>query len=247
MLTTPDGQETNKGNLHARKCTQRIPRSIANVKTRAIPPHADKHKRVQRQQVGNEHITTPRRHHVSVEQRGKRTPEHRSVLDRLDPEEEGEHQQEDGNGLVIVTTGHGSRDVTRGDAHEGCGEETSRGRCDHLGGQEVRRERGEAREAWCKEHADVADVDGEREEAEEVVDGAAGDHQTGVKGTTGDSSEGMPCSYKSNAISLVSSIVWTAQCTARALLASEGVPYDHRTSPKSCRTHSAPGTWSPES
>ena len=85
MLTATNGQETDEGNLHARKCAQRIPRSIADVKTRAVPPHADQHECVQRQQVGNEDITTPRRHHVSVEQRRERTPEHRPVLDRLDP------------------------------------------------------------------------------------------------------------------------------------------------------------------
>jgi hypothetical protein len=61
---------------------------------------------MQRQQIGDEHVTTPRRHHVSVEQCGQRSPHGRSILQTLNPEEERKNQQEDGNGLVVVTTSH---------------------------------------------------------------------------------------------------------------------------------------------
>lgn len=149
---------------------------------------------MQWQQIGDEDVTTPRRHHVSVEERGQGTPEHGAILDSLDPEEEGEDEQEDGNGLVVVATGHGSRDVAWCDAHEGGGEETRRGRIDHLIREEIGCERCEARESGSEEDANVTDVYGHGEGAEEVVDGAAGDHETWVEGTTGDSTEGMPCS-----------------------------------------------------
>jgi hypothetical protein len=102
VLATPDGQETDKRNLHARKRAERIPRSIADIKPRAIPSHANQYKSVQRQQVSNEDITAPRRHHVTVEERGQRAPEHGSILDCLDPQEEGKDQQKDGNGLVVI-------------------------------------------------------------------------------------------------------------------------------------------------
>jgi hypothetical protein len=156
---------------------------------------------MQRQQVRDEHISTPCRHHVSVEQRGQRAPEHGSVLDCLDPEEKGKDQQEDSNSLVIVTSCDRTRNVTGCDAHEGCGEKTGGRGSNHLVGQKISRERGEAGEGRGEEYADVTNVDGESQEAEGVVDDAAGYHQSGVESATGDSSERMPCSYSSHCVS----------------------------------------------
>lgn len=85
MLAASDGQETHEGNLHASKRTERIPRGIADIETRAVASHADEHESVQRQQVGNENVSTPSGDHVAVEERTERTPESRSVLQSLDP------------------------------------------------------------------------------------------------------------------------------------------------------------------
>lgn len=194
VLRTANGQETNEGNLHTRKRAECIPRSVADVEPGAVASHADQHEGVQRQQVGDEDISTPCGDHVAVEQRGQRAPEHGTLLDSLDPQVEGEDEEEDGDSLVVVATSNRTRDVTGGDTHEGCGEQASGGGGDHLGGQEVGRERGKTRESWGEEHADVTNVDGEGEGAEKVVDGTAGNHQTGVEGTTSNATKGMPCS-----------------------------------------------------
>lgn len=194
MLAAANGQEANKGNLHARKRAERIPRSVADVESGAVPSHADQNEGVQWQQVGDEDVSAPRRHHVTVEQRSQCAPEDRAILDRLDPEKEGKDQQEDGNSLVVVASCHRARNVTRGDAHEHGGEETSRGGCDHLVGQKVRRKRSKAGEGRRKEDAYVANVNGHGQEAQKVVDGAAGHHQPGVECATSDSSKRMPCS-----------------------------------------------------
>lgn len=151
---------------------------------------------MQRQQVSDEDVSTPRRHHVSVEQGRQSAPEHGSVLDRLDPQEKGKDKQEDGNGLVVVTSCDGSRNVAGRDAHEGGREQTSRGRRDHLGCQEIRGERREAREGGCQEDTYVANVDGEGESAEEVVDDTAGNHQSGVESTARHSAQRVPCSCR---------------------------------------------------
>lgn len=166
MLATPNGQETHKRNLHASEGAQRIPRRVANIQPGAIPAHADEHKRMQRQQIGNEHITTPRANHVPIEERTHGAPKHGAILDRLDPQEEGEDEQENSNGLVVVATGHGARNVSGRDAHEGGGEEASRRRVDHLRREQVRGQGGETGEGGREENANVADVDGEREEAQ---------------------------------------------------------------------------------
>ena len=194
VLRTANGQETDERNLHTRKRTERIPRSVADVEPGAVASHADQNEGVQGQQVRDEDVSTPRRHHVSVEQRGQCAPEHRPVLDSLDPQEKGENEQEDGNGLVVVTTGDRARNVTGCDAHEGCCEQTGGGGGDHLGGQEVCSKRGKAGAGWGEEDTNVANVDGEGEEAQDVVDDTAGDHQSGVESTTSNATEGVPCS-----------------------------------------------------
>lgn len=144
MLTAANRQESDERNLHTRQRPQRIPRRIAHIQPRAIPSHADQHESVQRQQIRNEDVSTPGRHHVTVEQSRARAPKHGAILDGLDPQEEGEDEQKDGNGLVIVAPGHGARDVAGRDAHEGGRKETGRGRSDHFIGQEVGCERSEA-------------------------------------------------------------------------------------------------------
>lgn len=53
-------------------------------------------------EIGDEDITTPRRDHITVEQRGQSTPHDGAVLDGLDPQVEGEDEEENGNCFVIV-------------------------------------------------------------------------------------------------------------------------------------------------
>ena len=195
MLRAANGQESNKGNLHTRQRAEGKPRGVTDVEPGAVASHADQNEGVQGQQIGDEDISTPRRDHVSVKQRGQRAPEHGAVLDSLNPQEEGEDKQEDSNGLVVVTTGDRTRDIPRRDAHEGCGEQSGGGRGDHFGGQEVCRERSETGETWGEEDTDVTDVDWEREGAQEVVDSTASDHQSGVQRATGDTTERMPCAW----------------------------------------------------
>lgn len=132
MLATPDRQEADERNLHAGKRAERIPRTVANIETRAVTTHADQYECVQGKQVGDEDVTAPCRHHVSVEKRSQCAPEDGSVLDCLDPEIEGEDQQKDGNGLVVITSSHRTGNVAGSDAHKGRGKETGGGRGNHF-------------------------------------------------------------------------------------------------------------------
>ena len=99
---------------------------------------------MQRQQVRNEDISTPRRYHVSVEQGGQRAPEHGTFFDGLDPEEKGEDKQEDGDCLVIVASGNRTRNIAGCNTHKSSSKQASGGRSDHFRGQEVGSKRGEA-------------------------------------------------------------------------------------------------------
>lgn len=194
MVTALNRQEAHKRNLHARQSPQRIPRRIAHIQPRAEPAHADQDESVQRQQIRNEHISTPGRNHVPIKQRRQRTPHNTALLDRLDPQIKREDEQEDGNGFIIIGARHAARDVARRDAHENGGEQARGGRVHHLGGEEVGREGGEAGEGGREQDADVADVDGHGEGAQGMVDYARGHHEAGVERAARDAAEGVPCS-----------------------------------------------------
>lgn len=125
MLATPDGQESNEGNLHASQRSQGVPSGVADVQPRAETTHADQHKGVQRQQVCNENVSTPCADHVTVEESSQASPHNASDLDGLDPKVEGEDQEENGNGLVVITACDRSRNVTGCNAHENSREQTS--------------------------------------------------------------------------------------------------------------------------
>ena len=149
---------------------------------------------MQGQQVRDEDVSTPSADHVSIEQRTETCPHDAPLFDRLDPQIEREDQQKDSDGLVIVAPCHRSRNVSRRDAHEDRSEKPGGWGVAHLGGEKVGGEGCEAGEAGCEQDADVANVDGEGEEAEDFVDDAGGDHQAGVEGPAGDAAEGVPCS-----------------------------------------------------
>jgi hypothetical protein len=108
VLATPDGQETNKGNLHAGQRSKSVPSSVADIQPWAEATHADKHKGVQREQVCDEDVSTPCADHVSIEESCQASPHNASDLDGLDPQVEGEDQEEDSDGFVVVTTSDGS-------------------------------------------------------------------------------------------------------------------------------------------
>ena len=71
------------------------------------------------------------------------------------------------------------RNVSWDNCYKACGEETS-SLAPELLGEEVGGDGGEAGEEGGEEDADVPDVDGDVEHAQDVVDAPAGQHQTRV-------------------------------------------------------------------
>lgn len=125
MFTASDGKEPDERNLHACQSTEGVPSGVADVQPGAETTHADQNERMQRQKVGDEHVSAPSADHVTVEERSEATPHDASNLDGLDPQVEGEDQQEDGNCLVVVAASDRSRDVSWSNAHEDSREQTS--------------------------------------------------------------------------------------------------------------------------
>lgn len=148
MVTGADRQEVDEGNLHSAQQSDNVPGGVCNVNSTAISSSKAKDESVQGDQVGNESIATPGRGHPVVEESAQRSPHHRSLLNGLDPEEEGKDQQEDGNGLVIITASHRPGDIAWGNTHEDSSQKTSRLGLRHLIGEEVGGQGSEAGKGW---------------------------------------------------------------------------------------------------
>jgi hypothetical protein len=148
---------------------------------------------VQGKKAGDEGITSPGRNHVPVEKSAESSPQHVTLLQRLDPEVKGEDKQENCNGFVVVAAGNRTRDVARGNSHKQGSQETSRIVGGHLIGKEIGSDGGKTGESWRKEDADIPDIHRDREGSEGMVNDTTGHHEAGVEGASRDTSQGVPC------------------------------------------------------
>ena len=110
--------------------------------------------------IRDEYITTPSSDHVKVEQTACDAPERGAVLHGLDPEVEGDHEQEDGNGFVVVRACYRTRNVSWRNTDKGRSEQTCRIVL-HVGGEEVSYPGGQTGEGWCQHDTDIPNVDGD--------------------------------------------------------------------------------------
>ena len=124
VLAGLDGLEADEGDLHTGECPNNIPGGVTDVKLVVESAHQSENQGVQRDHVGDEHVSTPSGDHVEVEHAGEHAVERAAVLHGFDPEVEGEHEEEDGDGFVVVGAGDGAGDVAWCDADEDGGEET---------------------------------------------------------------------------------------------------------------------------
>ena len=73
---------------------------------------------INRDDVDDEHITSPRRNHVEITQRTAGRDEQRACIDTLHPQIEGEDHSKDGNSFVIIRAAHRSRNIGRNDTNK---------------------------------------------------------------------------------------------------------------------------------
>jgi hypothetical protein len=111
MFTRSNGKEPNERHLHRSERPNNIPRRIRDVNLVAEPAHQDEHKRMERNHVGDEDVSAPCCDHPSVEECREHAPECGALFDGADPEVEGVHEEEDGDGFVVVGAGDGSGDI----------------------------------------------------------------------------------------------------------------------------------------
>lgn len=183
--------EPDKPDLHRKQHPEHIHAIVGHIEPLRVPPSDKQHKHIKRDEVDNEHVASPRRHHVEVAERGGERPREGARVDGAHEEVECEQQREDGDTLVVVGARDGAGDVARDDGDERGGDEPGPGVPD-LAAEGVGDERGVGGEEGRGEDADLPDVDGEGERAEEAVEQRGGDHEAREERPADDAPERVP-------------------------------------------------------
>jgi len=124
MLTGADRLETNEGDLHTRKSPNSVPGRVPYVEAVREPAHEYEDESVQGYHVRNKHVSTPSCDHVEIKYCSDGTEQCAPLLQGFNPAEEGEHEEEDGNGFVIVGTCDRTRNIAWYDSNKGCRKKT---------------------------------------------------------------------------------------------------------------------------
>lgn len=127
-----DDVEAHEGNLHRQNGSQDVERGVRDVQSVRVPSyrstslgnptnqHHEDH--INGNDVDDEHVASPRRHHVEIAQRTARRDEQRARIHRLHPQIEREDHRKDSDRFVIVGTAHRTRDVRWNYSHKGRGQ-----------------------------------------------------------------------------------------------------------------------------
>ena len=117
MLRCTHGLKADERHLHRGESTNRVPAGVGDIEPRRKAAHEDKHEGVERDHICNEDVSSPRRDHVEVEDGSDGAIERRTMLHGTDPAPEGEHEEEDGDGFVVIGSGDGTRDIAGYNTH----------------------------------------------------------------------------------------------------------------------------------
>lgn len=191
MLPRLNMLEADEADLHPEQHSEHIGAVVGDIEPLRVPPSDEQHEHIEREEIDDEHVASPRGDHVEVPECGGERPGERSRVDGAHEEVEGEQQREDGDALVVVGAGDGAGDVPRADGDERGGDEPRPGVPD-LAAEGVCDERGVGGEEGRGEDAYLADVDGEGERVEEAVEERGGDHEAREERAPDDPAERVP-------------------------------------------------------
>lgn len=121
MLRTLNWLEAHEWDLHREDRAHTVDDTVGDINSIRKATGRHQGENVQRNQIDQEHVAAPRRHHVEIGECGQRRPQDRSSFHRLDPHVVGEQHAEDGNSLVVIGPSHRPRDISWHDTdHGGC-------------------------------------------------------------------------------------------------------------------------------
>jgi len=102
VLGRPHGLESDEGDLHTCERADRIERRVGDIQTLGEAAHEHEHECMERDHVGDEHVSTPGSDHVKVEEGGKSAKEHGAITHSTHPQVERKEEEENRDGLVVV-------------------------------------------------------------------------------------------------------------------------------------------------
>lgn len=118
MLWACHRLKANKRNLHRQYGSQAIQNAVRHIN--AMRKTASHHQRnhMQRYQIDEKHVATPRRHHVEICQSRQQTIADRAGLHRFHPQKVCQKHAKDGNAFVVIWTGYRAAYIARYDWDE---------------------------------------------------------------------------------------------------------------------------------
>ena len=164
--------------------------SVRDVQAWRQTPRHNTGQRVNRQQVDDERVPPPRRHHVEVGQAEGSGPGEGPGFQGFDIEKENRDQRKDGDALIVKRARHRARHVGGDDRHEGGGDKAG-APAPHFTHEGKRGERGQRGEQGGGEHAHLLHVDGQVEGVQDAVHGARGPDEALVGGGGGGGGGGV--------------------------------------------------------
>lgn len=183
--------KSHKSDLHGEEHSKDIHTIISHIEPHRIPPRYQQDQNIQRDQVDYKHVSSPRRHHIEVPKCRCKSPSEGSGVNRLDKQVESEQKRKDSDALIVIGPSDGPRDVSGADGNKRGGDQSGSGVPDLLP-KEVGHDGCVGGEEGRREDADVADMDGKGEEAEDPVDEDGSDHEARVERAANDPAERVP-------------------------------------------------------
>lgn len=137
VLRRLHSSEADEADLHSQNRTENINGAIRDVHTLREATSEEENQNVKRDDVDDENVTSPSGNHVKVRQSASNGPEDGTSANSARPEEESEHQSENGNRFVIERTSNRARNIARNNSHETSSSQSSSGGVMDLLSEEV--------------------------------------------------------------------------------------------------------------
>lgn len=205
MLRTLHRLEANERDLHRQNRSDAIQNTISHIDPMRKPSSGHQRQHMQWNQINEEDVASPRRHHIEIGQRRHCRPQDRSRLHRFYPKVIRQQHTENGNAFVVVGSGNRSGNVSGNDGDHCGGHQTGALAVD-LFGQQIGDDRCEGGEERSEEDAYVPDVDGDVEQPHQTIEYGRCDHQAGINRAADDPSQRIPGSVIEPIVEVVESL-----------------------------------------
>lgn len=176
--------EPYKGDLQGQQGAQQVKQVIGHIEATGHSLGEQGKQGENGDDIGDEGIATPGRHHVEVGQGTQSTPEKTAGDDSLEEEVEGEDQSKYTNTFIIIATSHTPAHITRHNTHEQGSIETTLFTTTHHFSQLISRQGSQGSKYRGQEYTDIPDFNWQRQTMQYMVDETTSGHDARIYSTT---------------------------------------------------------------